>query len=157
MELAEACWPGCGAAKWYKDVDSKSQRANSTWMWSTLSSIGRGDDSSLSNQCWKSELLLFHSVDLYYHLLYICFYLYVGLVVVVWTCELGFLANSLSKEHDLKYFCSESQYQMKNFKPYLNCEGEWYKRNLLKEEDSHLPHLEVGTAGWVVGAEEGSS
>ena len=58
MELAEACWPGCGAAKWYKDVASKSQRANSTWMWSTLASIGGGDDSSLSNQCWRSELPL---------------------------------------------------------------------------------------------------
>ena len=80
-----------------------------------------------------------------------------GLVVVVGTCELGFLANSLSKEHDLKYFCSESQYQMKNFKPYPNCQDARYKRNLLKEEDSHLPHLEVGTAGRVVGAEEGSS
>ena len=80
-----------------------------------------------------------------------------GLVVVVWTCELGFLANSLSKEHDLKYFCSESQYQRKNFRPYINCEDERYKRNLLKEEDSHLPHLEVGPAGRVVRAEEGSS
>ena len=80
-----------------------------------------------------------------------------GLVVVVWTCELGFLANSLSKEHDLKYFCSVSRYQMKNFKLYVNCQKERYKRNLLKEKDSHLPHLEVGTAGRVVGAEKGSS
>ena len=46
---------------------------------------------------------------------------------------------------------------MKNFKPYPNCQDARYKRNLLKEEDSHLPHLEVGPAGRVVRAEEGSS
>ena len=46
---------------------------------------------------------------------------------------------------------------MKNIEPSLNCEDERDKRNLLKEEDSHLPHLEVGPAGRVVGAEEGSS
>ena len=62
------------------------------------------------------------------------FYLYVGLVVVVWTCELGFLANSLSKEHDLKYFCSESQYQRKNFRPYINCEDERHKRTCSKRK-----------------------